>query len=115
MTIEDIAQAAHEVNRTYCAYLGDTSQAPWSLAPEWQRESAVAGVRAVIDGTVTTPEQQHEGWRRHKEADGWRYGPTKDPRKKLHPCMVPYKDLPAEQQAKDTLFRAVVEGMRHLL
>lgn len=44
-------------------------------------------------------------------ADGWEYGPVKDPEAKEHPCLVPFSDLPREQQAKDFLFRAVVRAL----
>ena len=109
-TIEACAQAAHEANRAYCAALGDTSQLPWEQAPEWQRESCRVGVRGVlIDGN--TPEQSHESWLRHKAADGWRYGETKDPEAKTHPCFVPYDQLPPEQRAKDGVFVAVVRSV----
>lgn len=110
--IEKIAIACHEMNAMYCAYIGDHSQPGWDDAPEWQRESAIDGVRNVLNGTVTTPEQSHESWRRHKVEDGWNYGVEKDPEKKTHPCLVDYAELPAEQKAKDAIFFAVVEGMR---
>jgi hypothetical protein len=29
-----------------------------------------------------------------------------------HPCLVPYAQLPAEQQRKDALFQAVVAALR---
>jgi hypothetical protein len=43
------------------------------------------------------------------------YGEVKDAEKKTHPCIVPYKDLPPEQQAKDHLFKAVVSALAPLL
>lgn len=46
-----------------------------------------------------------------KEEDGWVYGPEKDAEKKVHPCMVPYDQLPKEQRMKDVLFGAVVRAM----
>jgi len=106
--IEACARAAHEANRAYCLALGDTSQPPWEQAPDWQRESALAGVVEALAGN--TPEQSHEGWTRRKLAEGWTYGPVKDPEVKRHPCLVPYADLPPEQRAKDTLFLAVVRA-----
>ena len=33
-------------------------------------------------------------------------------RDKTLPCMVPFADLPAAQQAKDYIFRAIVHAMR---
>jgi hypothetical protein len=44
MTIGDneIAEAWHEVNRTYCASIGDQSLPAWKDAPDWQQKSAIA-------------------------------------------------------------------------
>jgi len=104
--IEACARAAHETNRAYCLALGDTSHAPWDIAPEWQRESCRNGVRGALDGN--TPKQSHESWTREKLAAGWAWGPAKDPEGKRHPCLVPYDDLPPEQRAKDAIFVGVV-------
>jgi hypothetical protein len=105
-----IAGMAHEMNRRWCELCGDPSQIPWEEAPGWQTQSAMKGVRAVLDGA--TPAELHAAWVREKEAEGWGYGPQKDPEKRVHPCMVPYSDLPPEQKAKDAIFIAVVEGLR---
>lgn len=109
--IQTCARHAHEVNRAYCAAIGDHSQLPWHEAPSWQRDSAIAGSRALVLDQSRTPEQSHEGWLEHKLADGWRYGTAKDPGLKTHPCMVQYAVLPPEQRAKDHIFRAAVLGM----
>lgn len=106
-----VARATHEMNRRYCQLIGDHSQVPWEKAPQWQRDSATAGVESILDGTATSSEDQHELWMKHKLADGWTYGEVKDAEKKTHPCMVPYAELPASQRAKDKIFRAVVEGL----
>lgn len=102
-----IAKQCHEANRAYCAALGDTSQVAWEDAPGWQRESAIAGVRAHLNSDLT-PEQSHESWMAQKLADGWGWGEVKDPERKQHPCMAPYQQLPQEQRAKGFIFRAIV-------
>lgn len=109
--ISRIARVCHEVNRAYCASLGDTSQPAWEDAPEWQRSSARAGVEAIVRNPETTPEQSHEGWLAIKAADGWKYGPVKNPETEEHPCFVPYADLPPEQRVKDHIFGAVVRAL----
>lgn len=114
-TVRACAEHAHEINRVYCFALGDASQPPWALAAPWQRESAEAGVRAILSGSGQTPEKLHELWLQDKFRNGWVYGPTKDPLAKTHPCMVPYAELPVEQRAKDYLFRASVIGMAKAL
>jgi hypothetical protein len=102
---EQIAKTCHEVNRAYCASIGDNSQPPWENAPDWQKESA-------IKGPGSSPKASHDSWLEEKRLNGWKYGPVKDPEKKEHPCFVPYAELPKEQQVKDALFIAVVESFK---
>lgn len=110
--IQAIARVAHEVNRAYCQSLGDLSQPAWEDAPDWQRDSALKGVRFHLDNPQATPEDSHGKWLEQKVAEGWVFGPVKDPDTKQHPCMVPYAALPAEQRAKDYLFRGVIHAMK---
>jgi hypothetical protein len=100
------ARAAHEANRAWCITTGDTSQASWDDADDWQRSSAIEGVRGVLNGN--TPQQSHESWLAHKEQDGWVYGETKNSAEKTHPCMVPYEELSEDQRVKDDIFVATV-------
>lgn len=103
-----LAAIAHEANRHYCLSIGDTSQPTWDDAPQWQKDSAVAGIEGALAGN--TPEQQHQSWCDAKVADGWTYGEVKDPDAKTHPCLVPYAQLPEEQQRKDHLYGAIVRA-----
>ena len=114
ITVNAIAKVTHEANRAYCATLGDTSQAPWDQAPEWQRESAIKGVEFHLRNPNASPAASHETWLAEKRATGWKYGPVKDAAKKEHPCFVPFEALPASQQLKDYLFRAVVYALASL-
>lgn len=107
-TVLNIARVCHEANRAYCLSLGDTSQPPFAEAPQWQIDSAVDGVLFVMANPLAHESTNHLNWYRTKEAEGWKYGPVKDPEKKEHPCMVPYHELPREQQLKDKLFRNIV-------
>lgn len=109
--VEAIARVCHEVNRAYCLAIGDTSQPAWADAPEWQKDSARNGVAFHLANPDATPENSHEKWLEQKVAEGWVLGPVKDPEKKEHPCMVPYGDLPADQRAKDYLFRGVIHSL----
>src|ERR1700679_3841930 len=111
--IEAIARAAHEANRAYCIAIGDTSQLPWDSAAEWQKSSAIAAVSTALSGAG--PEAQHQSWCDIKVKDGWKYGPTKNPETKEHPCLVEYSKLPPEQQRKDAIYIAVVKAMAQAL
>lgn len=103
--IELVARVCHETNRAYCDAIGDHSQVPWSVAPEWQKDSAKAGVEAVQKGMASR--ELHEAWCIRKRMEGWTWGPNKDAEAKTHPCLLPYEDLPPDQRVKDHLFRAV--------
>lgn len=109
--VDSIAAVAHEVNKAYCEALGDTSQPTWDDAPDWQKDSIRAGVRLHLNNPNASAAASHDAWKAHKQAEGWTYGPIKDPAKKEHPCMVPFRDLPKEQQVKDFLFRGVVRAI----
>lgn len=105
---EKIARVCHEVNRIYCESIGDNSQPKWEEAPDWQKQSALNGVDFHMVYPDSTPEQSHENWLKEKMASGWVWGAVKNPDKKEHPCMVPYYELPKEQQIKDAFFTAIV-------
>jgi hypothetical protein len=111
MDIEAIARVCHEANRAYCRTIGDDSQPAWQDAPEWQKSSALKGVQFVIDNPGAPPSASHESWLAEKRANGWKYGPVKNPEKKEHPCVAPYDELPEAQRKKDALFQAVVQAL----
>ena len=111
MNDEQIAKAAHDVNRAYCEALGDSSQPIWDDAPAWQRSSAINGVAFHRANPDAGPEHSHNEWLKEKQVCGWKFGPVKCPVKKEHPCFVPYGDLPLEQKAKDFIFRGVVNAL----
>ncbi len=112
MEVEQIARICHEANRIYSeeARTGD-HHLPWGHAPQWQRDSAIAGVQALFDDPRRTPEEMHVLWYEHKVADGWVYGPQKDDKAKTHPCLLAYSSLPEAQRAKDFLFTNIVRAL----
>ncbi len=111
MAIEEIARICHEANRVYCETLGDFSQKFWETAPDWQRDSAINGVKFHQHHPDTDDAASHVNWMDEKIEDGWTYGEEKDPEKKTHPCMVSFEDLPKEQQLKDRLFRLICKAL----
>ena len=112
MTLEQVAQVAHEINKSYCESIGDTSQPTWEDAPDWQKTSAIHGVDFHLNNPDATPELSHEVWCIEKAAAGWKWGPVKDPIKKEHPCFALYSELPLEHKIKDYLFKQVVTSLK---
>jgi hypothetical protein len=110
MTVEQIARVTHEAIRAYNSTIGDNTHEPWVHSPPWQRDSALKGVEDIVNGSILTVEQAHEGWIKHKLKEGWRHGPTRDGGLKEHPDMVPYNELKPEHRRKDELFFAIVRA-----
>lgn len=110
-TLRTIAATAHEANAAYCRSIGDDSQPTWLDAPAWQKDSAINGVKMHFENPDATPRDSHASWYEEKLEAGWKWGEVKDADKKEHPCMVPYDDLPPEQQAKDDLYCSVVKTL----
>ena len=94
----------------------DSSQPKWEDAPDWQKNSALAGVRFHFENPDAGASASHDNWREDKVNDGWVWGPVKDPEKKQHPCMVAFDELPIQQRLKDYLFKSIVHALayRHL-
>lgn len=111
LTVTQIAGIAHEAVREYNRVIADPVQPQWDEAPDWMRESAIDGVGSVLSGEVESPEDSHRNWLVGKAADGWTYGPVKDPEKKEHPCMVEYDQLPPAQRLKGWLFYGIVRAL----
>lgn len=103
----DIARICHEANKAYCAALCDYSHKHWEDAPDWVKDPVLQGVRFHRANPEAPAEALHENWLRAKLADGWKYGPIKDPEKKEHPCCLPFHQLPLEHKVKDYLFKAI--------
>lgn len=112
LSAADVARICHEANAALCRCYGDGSQPSFEDAPEWQVKSAVDGVLAIIEGRVKSPEDSHESWKAQKIADGWKFGPVKNPDMKEHPCIVEnYDMLPSEQRVKDHVYFAIVKSI----
>lgn len=108
---DQIAEAAHELNRLYCKFIGDEPQPSWADAPDWQRRSTIQGVRMLSkkgQQNQIHPAEIHNFWMKKKLEDGWSYAEKIDAEKKKHPCIMPFEFLSREQQLKDVLFVTTV-------
>ena len=46
-------------------------------------------------------ENVHEVWAATRIEQGWSYGPERNDEKKLHPCLIPYEELPESEKEYD--------------
>lgn len=106
-----IAATCHEAHRQYCRTLSDVSVPMWTDATGEERANLITLVRAIEDGSATTPEDVHARWCAEKKDQGWTYGPQKSLVAKTHPNLVEYAQLTPAQRTKDRLFFAIASAL----
>lgn len=57
-----------------------------------------AGLNDLIEALA---ENVHDQWALGRINDGWKYGPERNDKEKLHPCLVPYNKLPESEKEYD--------------
>lgn len=55
----------------------------------------------------------HERWSQERIRQGWQWGPERDDRARLHPCLIPYDELSEEEKEFDRITSA--ETLRLIL
>lgn len=105
--VYNTAMTAHAVNRAYIAATGGAIPPEWDETTEAHKQSLITGVNAHFADDNLDAAESHKLWLEHKQREGWQWGPEKDEQLRLHPCFLPYDQLPREQQVKDYLFKAV--------
>ena len=108
LTPEQIAEIAHEANRAYAKCIGE-KKPRWDDTTAEVKAAAIDGVAFRLTHPWASPEEQHEQWAKFKKDTGWTYGATLDAKKKTHPCLLPYAELPVEQKLKDSLYTNVLK------
>jgi hypothetical protein len=107
-----IAQVMHEAIRAWQKTNGQSPAPPWSRAPKWMKDSSAASVAWRLANPSAPASAQHDQWLAQKKADGWKFGKAKDAKKKTHPMMIAYAQLPEFEKRKDALVHAIVDALR---
>jgi ryanodine receptor 2 len=63
--------------------------------------ATVALTPELLALTERLAENAHALWAAQRFAQGWTLGSQRDDAKKLHPCLVPYADLPEKEKEFD--------------
>lgn len=110
--IEGCARAIHGANTGWNVMLKDPApDAPYDALPEWHKEWICHRVRLIMDGYG--PEALHEDWVDTMKGKGWKLDDTKNPNgtPPTHPCLKNWRQLPPEQQRKDTMAISIVRNL----
>ena len=55
-----------------------------------------------LDGLIEEMARNvHDVWAQGRIAEGWTYGEQRDDKRKTHPCLVPYEELPDTEREYD--------------
>ena len=81
--------------------------------PEVEDLSAMILSPEIMELTERLAERAHDVWAAGRIRDGWRYGKERNDELKLHPCLVPYAELPESEKAYDR--NTALETLRFVL
>lgn len=98
-----IAQLVNHVNNKICE-LNKEQQSSWEELPQHMKEGLIKAIKDNL-----SPEEGHNQWMKNRLENGWTYGTTKDIQLKTSPCLIPYNQLPYQQQIKDYIRQAIIE------
>lgn len=115
MTIENIAQVVHEINKAFCESLGDHSLLSWEQTSNDIKDIVISGVRFHLEYPFASADASHNNWMAQKIAQGWVYGPVKDAVRKQHPSIAPFDQLSLPERQKDVLVMQTVHSLAKYL
>ena len=55
----------------------------------------------LLELTELLAKNTHDIWAQQRLAEGWKYGATRNDKRKEHPCLVAYEDLPENEKEYD--------------
>lgn len=82
---------------------------PWEDRDEKFRSQMINVVTQYLNqDELPTPEEAHDSWMEAYFEMGWVYGEKRDVEAKTHPDLLPFNELPKDEQDKDAIFLAFV-------
>lgn len=81
--------------------------------PEIEDLSGVVLPEEILSLTERLAERTHDVWAAGRIREGWRYGVERDDARKLHPCLIPYAELPESEKQFDR--DTAMETLRYII
>lgn len=106
-----IAQVCYDAERSFRQINGDNSLNPWDYAEGSQKRKAAQTVQAILLTEGASADQVHELWMLQMLANGWNFGPKENETAKTHPFLVPFHQLPEDQQHLTRLTVGIVNSL----
>jgi len=97
---EGLSDSEKEANRAQARDIGVMLDAlGFVLVPA--DDTAAEALRLTANIVETLAEYEHQRWMMHQINTGWTYGPDRDDDLRVHPLIIPYKDLTEAQKELD--------------
>lgn len=97
-----LPESLRESNRLFADSVGQKLEAAGlALLPAPLPDRDAQAFAFSDDEVEELARAEHDRWERDLGAQGWRFGPVKDPERKLHPSLVPWSELGEDERDKD--------------
>lgn len=112
MDVSQIAEMCHQFWRTHCRIKGLPVEKDWSELNKKEKQTALWGVKHVLENLDITPAGLYLAWRERKKDQGWKPGKVKDKRKKSHPLILDdFENLPDYEKDNYIIFLSIVRTL----
>ena len=80
------------------------ANAPFFFTPSEENKRMMDNtIKDFLTNTSQTPRTNHESWLKNKKEAGWEYAPVGNNELKLHPCILPWEELPYIERIKSIM------------
>lgn len=114
----EIATVAHMANVAYRQVIGLEPGPSWLQADAATQDSCMAGVRKILSGGISSPQDSHKSWYDRKVEEGWTapegFDTVKSVAAKMHPNLASggvWLNLPEVERRKDLLYLSIVTAL----
>jgi len=107
-----IAAVAYAANRQFSQIVGGKPvNPPWEEYPEDLKQNLITAVKKTVNEKIVSAKLNHLQWVKDRMDMGYEKGENINWKKKTHPDLVPFEELPLSSQLKNVLFLAIVNSL----
>jgi len=107
-----VAAVAYAANREFSKIVGGKPfNPPWEEYPEDLKLNLIQAVRNTMKQKIVSAKLSHLQWVKDRLDMGYEKGENINWKKKTHPDLVPFEELPMPAQLKSVLFLAIVNSL----
>ena len=110
MTITEIAELCHELNRLIARAAGNEQEPPWAEVSRDDYFKTIDRV-AFFACCADSPQEYHDRWASARIKNGWKWGLDFDPVEKTDPELIPFVEMEPAYQARLLSIKLVTSSL----